>query len=108
MVVVGAAPELLREKYALVVEAMNAGITAARPGARMRDVCAAINTVLEAQGYGEYCYPPHIRRRGHGLGLPRRPLRPDHGSDADQRDGLLGEPHRGVVGPVVLVAAPGP
>jgi Xaa-Pro aminopeptidase len=68
-VVVGEAPELLREKYALVVEAMNAGIAAARPGARMRDVCAAINTVLEAQGYGEYCYPPHIRRRGHGLGF---------------------------------------
>jgi Xaa-Pro dipeptidase len=68
-VVVGEAPELLRQKYALVVEAMNAGIAAARPGARMADVCAAINAVLEAQGYGEYCYPPHIRRRGHGLGF---------------------------------------
>jgi Xaa-Pro aminopeptidase len=68
-VVVGEAPALLREKYALVVEAMNAGIAAARPGARMADVCAAINTVLEQQGYGEYCYPPHIRRRGHGLGF---------------------------------------
>ena len=68
-VVVGEAPELLRQKYALVVEAMNAGIASARPGARMADVCAAINEVLEAQGYGEYCYPPHIRRRGHGLGF---------------------------------------
>jgi Xaa-Pro aminopeptidase len=68
-IVVGEAPALLRQKYALVVEAMNAGIAAARPGARMADVCAAINTVLEAQGYGEYCYPPHIRRRGHGLGF---------------------------------------
>jgi Xaa-Pro aminopeptidase len=67
--VVGEATDLLRQKYALVVEAMNAGIAAARPGARMADVCAAINTVLEAQGYGEYCYPPHIRRRGHGLGF---------------------------------------
>jgi Xaa-Pro aminopeptidase len=68
-VVIGEAPELLRQKYAVVVEAMNAGIAAARPGARMRDVCAAINAVLEAQGYGEYCHPPHIRRRGHGLGF---------------------------------------
>ncbi len=68
-VVVGKAPRLLREKYALVVEAMNAGIDGARPGARMADVCAAINRVLEAQGYGEYCHPPHIRRRGHGLGF---------------------------------------
>jgi Xaa-Pro aminopeptidase len=68
-VVVGEAPRLLREKYALVVDAMNAGIAAARPGVRMADVCRAINTVLEAEGYGEYCYPPHIRRRGHGLGF---------------------------------------
>ena len=68
-VVVGAAPALLREKYALVVGAMNAGIAAARPGARMAEVCGAINAVLEAQGYGEYCHPPHIRRRGHGLGF---------------------------------------
>jgi Xaa-Pro aminopeptidase len=68
-VVVGAAPDLLRRKYALVVEAMNAGIAAAVPGARMAEVCGAINAVLETQGYGEYCHPPHIRRRGHGLGF---------------------------------------
>ena len=35
----------------------------------MAEVCRAINTVLEAQGYGEFCYPPHIKRRGHGLGF---------------------------------------
>jgi Xaa-Pro aminopeptidase len=68
-VVVGPAPDLLRRKYDLVIEAMNAGIDAARPGARMADVCRAVNAVLEAQGYGEYCHPPHIRRRGHGLGF---------------------------------------
>jgi len=66
---VGPPSELLRRKYDLVVQAMNAGIAAAVPGARMADVCRAINTVLEAEGYGEYCYPPHIRRRGHGLGF---------------------------------------
>jgi Xaa-Pro aminopeptidase len=68
-VTVGPAPDLLKDKYALVAEAMNAGIAAAVPGARMADVCRAINVVLKAQGYGEYCYPPHIRRRGHGLGF---------------------------------------
>jgi len=66
---VGTASELLRTKYELVVEAMNAGIGAAAPGATMADVCRAINAALEAQGYGEYCHPPHIRRRGHGLGF---------------------------------------
>ena len=67
--VLGPASATLAEKYALVVEAMHAGIAAARPGVPMAEVCRAINTVLEAQGYGEYCYPPHIRRRGHGLGF---------------------------------------
>jgi Xaa-Pro aminopeptidase len=68
-IVLGEASAVLREKYALVVQAMNAGFAAARPGATMADVCRAINAVLEAQGYGEFCYPPHIRRRGHGLGF---------------------------------------
>ena len=48
---------------------MNTGIGAARPGVPMAAVCRAINRVLEAEGYGEYCHPPHIRRRGHGLGF---------------------------------------
>jgi Xaa-Pro aminopeptidase len=66
---VGPASDQLKEKYDLVVGAMNAGIDMAVPGARMADVCNAINHVLEAQGYGEYCHQPHIRRRGHGLGF---------------------------------------
>lgn len=68
-IVLGEATPVLREKYALVVRAMNAGFDAARPGATMADVCRAIDAVLEAEGYGEYCRPPHIRRRGHGLGF---------------------------------------
>ncbi len=48
---------------------MNAGFTAAMPGATMADICRAMNAVLEAEGYGEFCHPPHIRRRGHGLGF---------------------------------------
>jgi Xaa-Pro aminopeptidase len=65
----GPANAELKRKYELLVRAMNAGIQAARPGAPMASVCRAINTVLEAEGYGEYCHPPHIRRRGHGLGF---------------------------------------
>ena len=67
--VLGEPAPVLRQKYELVVEAMNHGIAAARPGVPMAEVCGAINAVLEAQGYGEYCHPPHIRRRGHGLGF---------------------------------------
>jgi Xaa-Pro dipeptidase len=59
----------LVDKYALVVEAMWAGIKAVRPGARVAEVCAAVDRVLEDAGFAEYCRPPHIRRRGHGFGL---------------------------------------
>jgi Xaa-Pro dipeptidase len=68
-VVLSRAPELLAQKYKLVCRAMDAGIAAAVPGVPMSDVCRAINAVLEAEGYAEFCYPPHIRRRGHGLGF---------------------------------------
>jgi Xaa-Pro aminopeptidase len=68
-IVVGEASEMFRDRYALVVRAMHEGIKAAQVGVPMARVCQAINTVLEAEGYGEFCHPPHIRRRGHGLGF---------------------------------------
>jgi Xaa-Pro aminopeptidase len=68
-IVVGGASPTLADKYRLVVRAMMDGIAAARPGVPMAAVCRAINATLEAEGYGEFCYPPHIRRRGHGLGF---------------------------------------
>jgi Xaa-Pro dipeptidase len=68
-VVIGEPSNELARKYELVVRAMDEGIKAAVPGVAMANVCRAINTVLEAEGYGQYCYPPHIRRRGHGLGF---------------------------------------
>jgi Xaa-Pro aminopeptidase len=68
-VTLGPASADLKHKYELLVRAMGAGIGAAVPGAPMSAICRAVNTVLEAEGYGEYCHPPHIRRRGHGLGF---------------------------------------
>jgi Xaa-Pro aminopeptidase len=65
----GPASEVVKEKYAMLVEGMKKGIEQAKPGNKMSQVCNAINAVLEAQGYGEYCHPPHINRRGHGLGF---------------------------------------
>jgi len=67
--VLGPATDALKGGYELVVRSMTQGIEAAKPGATMAGVCGAIDSVLEAQGYGEYCHPPHIRRRGHGLGF---------------------------------------
>jgi Xaa-Pro dipeptidase len=70
---VGRPSNVLAEKYALVVRAMEAGIRTVKPGIRMGEVAKAIDDVLSAEGYAEFCRPPHIRRRGHGLG---------HGSNA--------------------------
>jgi Xaa-Pro dipeptidase len=67
--VIGAPNEPRKRCYELVVRSMEEGIAAAVTGATMADVCRAIDSVLEAKGYGEYCRPPHIRRRGHGLGF---------------------------------------
>ena len=58
----------LQEKYDLAVRAMWAGIETIRAGIAVSEVCDAMDRVLEAAGYGEYCHPPHMRRRGHGLG----------------------------------------
>jgi Xaa-Pro aminopeptidase len=67
-VAVGPPRPELQQKYDLVVRAMWAGIETIRPGIPMSQVCEAIDRVLQAAGYGEYCRPPHMRRRGHGLG----------------------------------------
>jgi Xaa-Pro aminopeptidase len=67
--VIGPARESLKRCYDLVVQSMERGIEAAVPGVTLGEVCRAIDAVLEAKGYGEYCRPPHIRRRGHGLGF---------------------------------------
>ena len=67
--VIGPASASLKRGYDLVIRSMEEGIAAAVAGATMADVCRAIDSVLEAKGYGEYCRPPHIRRRGHGLGF---------------------------------------
>lgn len=64
---IGPAPDVTAAKYPLLVAAMNEGIARVRPGARLGDVCAAIDDHLSAAGYAQFSRPPFIRRRGHGL-----------------------------------------
>ncbi len=56
------------EKYDLVVRAMLNGISKAKPGVPMKDICLGVDEVLIDNGYAEYCAPPYMNRRGHGLG----------------------------------------
>jgi Xaa-Pro dipeptidase len=66
--ILGQPAPLLQEKYAILKNAMELGLRAAQIGAPAGAVAVAINGVLCEAGYEEYCRPPFMRVRGHGLG----------------------------------------
>jgi Xaa-Pro dipeptidase len=67
--ILGEPTEAQRTTFALLVEAEEAGLRAAMPGAPSAGIAKAVNDVISAKGYVEYCKPPYMRTRGHGLGL---------------------------------------
>jgi Xaa-Pro aminopeptidase len=67
--VIGDTTPLLHEKYAVLQQAMRAGQAAAVPGAGVREVTERMDDCFRAAGYGDYCRPPYLRVRGHGLGI---------------------------------------
>jgi len=68
-VVIGNKPAGYDETYAILQRAMKAGQAAALPGTPMSEVAEIINGPFRDSGYGDYCRPPYMRVRGHGLGL---------------------------------------
>jgi Xaa-Pro dipeptidase len=67
--VLGAPRPVIGEKFAILQDAMAEGLHAGRAGAMVADVTRAINGVIQNAGYGDYCRPPYMRVRGHGLGI---------------------------------------
>ena len=67
--VIGEPRPVIGEKFAILQDAMGAGLAAGRAGATVADVTRAINGVIQKAGYGDYCRPPYMRVRGHGLGI---------------------------------------
>jgi Xaa-Pro aminopeptidase len=67
--VIGEPRPVVREKFAILQDAMSAGLEAGRAGAAVADLTRAINGVIAKAGYGDYCRPPYMRVRGHGLGI---------------------------------------
>jgi Xaa-Pro aminopeptidase len=67
--VLGNPSDLQLAKYDLLIRAQEEGLRAALPGRSSRDIARAINGVIAAAGYGEYCRQPYMRTRGHGLGF---------------------------------------
>ena len=88
--VIGEPQPLVREKYAVLQAGMKRGQAAAVPGTRVRDVANAINDVFREAGYGQYCRPPYMRVRGHGLGITSdRPGDITDDSDAVLEEGMV-------------------
>jgi len=67
--VIGPVSPLLREKFAIVEEAMEKSLDRVRPGKKVGEVSRVMNEVFSAYGYEKYCRPPYMRVRGHGLGF---------------------------------------
>lgn len=68
-VVVGEPEPLLKEKYEMLVKALDASIQQVKSGAPAAGISIAMNKVISDAGYAEYCYPPYMRARGHGMGV---------------------------------------
>jgi len=67
--VVGRASDAQRRAFAVFREALEAGITAVKPGATAADVARAENNVFRKYGLGDYVTNRYTRVRGHGIGL---------------------------------------
>lgn len=65
---VGRPTATLQERFDLLVRASRAGLDRARPGVPVSEVARSMDEVLVAAGFGDYCRPPFMRVRGHGMG----------------------------------------
>ena len=72
--VVGPASALVREKFAILEEAMEKSLEQVRPGKKVGQISQVMTQVFSAHGYEKYCRPPYMRVRGHGLGLQSVPF----------------------------------
>lgn len=67
--VIGEPTDVQRSTYDMLLHALEEGMAAAKPGQPSAGIARAINGVIGAAGLEEYCKPPYMRTRGHGLGL---------------------------------------
>ncbi|HVB50316.1 MAG TPA: M24 family metallopeptidase [Acidimicrobiales bacterium] len=68
-VTIGRAGPGVVDDYQLLDAAFEAGRGACVPGGPVRGAAEAMNAVLTEAGFGDYCRPPYMRARGHGLGI---------------------------------------
>ena len=68
-VTIGRPGPSVAEDYQLLEAAFEAGRAACVPGGPVRAAAQAMDAVLTEAGFGDYCRPPYMRARGHGLGM---------------------------------------
>jgi Xaa-Pro dipeptidase len=67
-IILGVPSPKVIESYQLLQESFAAGVAACEPGRTLGEVVQAVNEPIEAAGFGEFCRPPYMRARGHGMG----------------------------------------
>jgi Xaa-Pro dipeptidase len=67
--VIGEPSKELSDSYELLRAAFASGLAKCRPGTTMGEIVEAVNEPVEAAGFTEFCRPPYMRTRGHGMGL---------------------------------------
>ncbi len=67
--ILGEPSQLQQHKFDLLLQAEDAGLAVAKTGLPTSGIAKAVNEVIGSAGYADYCRPPYMRTRGHGLGL---------------------------------------
>jgi Xaa-Pro aminopeptidase len=67
--VLGQPSPLRVEKYDMLVHALNRALEPIKPGVPAGQISINMNKVISDAGYEEYCYPPYMRARGHGMSV---------------------------------------
>ena len=68
-IVLGKPSPLIVEKYDMLVRALDHALEAIKPGVPAGMISINMNKVISDAGYKEYCYPPYMRARGHGMSV---------------------------------------
>ncbi len=82
-VVIGEPSPVLVEKYTMLMHAFEESIKELVPGRASGMLSRTMNRIISDAGYGQYCYPPYMRARGHGFGVGS--LAPGGAIDNDTR-----------------------
>jgi Xaa-Pro aminopeptidase len=74
----GRATSLEKEKYGILVTALEEALAMIRPGLQIKEIALKQNAIISAAGYEKYCHPPYMRSRGHNFGLGQFELTDDN------------------------------